>query len=190
MNNNQTMSAQESLDLISKSILATKHNWSEQSFFYYLWGVGIALACFLNYALIQLQIHSLIGYIWMAVIAICVGMSIYKGSQQNTNGSITWEYELLTNVWKVIGVSFFITMFISSKFNLSPSILSLMLCGMGTTISGTTMKFKPLIYGGIVLFISSMICIFIPMNESLLVNGFALILGYLIPAKMLSKNIE
>jgi hypothetical protein len=50
------------------------------------------------------------------------------------------------------------------------------------------MKFKPLSIGGVLLFVFSIISLYVNNYETLLINGIAIITGFLIPAYLLKKS--
>ena len=64
----------------------------------------------------------------------------------------TYLDRFLKYLWIVIGISFINIIFICSFLKVIPTSLILLLAGIGTLITGLTMKFKPLTIGGILFF--------------------------------------
>lgn len=63
------------------------------------------------------------------------------------------------------------------------------MAGGSTYLSGITIKFRPLVYGGIVLWISAIISFMLPGDLQLLISAGGIFLGYLVPGYILKyKN--
>lgn len=185
--NTKINTPQESIAIIENAIRETKTNWKAHSNFYLLWGWGISIACMLQYALIQIGRGDISFYHWPAVIFGCVVASIWMGKKQDA-APTTFQYDLIGKLWIVLAISFAIMGFISGKFNLPPSVLSLLIAGIGTLTSGLIMQYKPLTVGGIILFIGCLTCTFVDETDMLLINAISLILGYIIPGYLLKKS--
>ena len=59
------------------------------------------------------------------------------------------------------------------------------LYGLGTFVSGGILKFKPLIIGGIISWIMSVLALFVEPINILLVMALSIVIAYLIPGYML-----
>ena len=188
MDNQNQLNPTESLKVISEAINQTKENIKGQSFYYILWGWIVSIASFSDYLLLLADFKQ--SYLpWLILIPIGWIVSItYSIKKEKSLKYETYLDVFLKNLWIVIGISFIGIIFISFSLKVNPTSYILLLAGIGTLVSGLTMKFKPLSIGGILLFIFSIVSLFVENDETLLVNGIAIIFGYLIPAYLLKKS--
>ena len=63
----------------------------------------------------------------------------------------------------------------------------LMITGMATFTTGMTLKFKPLVAGGIIFWVLTVVCFFVSPLDQLLVEAVGILLGYIIPGILLQK---
>lgn len=189
MKNPNLLNPIESLNLISNTINKTKENIKEQSFYFLVWGWQVTIASFTHYLLLSYTdfLHSYLT--WIIIIPIGWILTIIYSKKQIANMKYeTYLDRFLKYLWIVIGISFINIIFICSFLKVIPTSLILLLAGIGTLITGLTMKFKSLTIGGIMFFAFSIVSLFVSNTETLLVNGIAIILGYLIPAYLLKKS--
>lgn len=188
MENTQGLTPAESLDIITQAIQQTKENFKEQSFYYLLWGWLVVIAAIGNYGLLMAENYTYAHLPWILMpigAVVTVVFAIKEGKQQ---GRETYFDVFLKYLWMVLGVAFFLVVGLSFSLQISPTILTLFLAGIGTTVSGLVMKFKPLIFGGIAFFIFSIWSAFLTGPLVLLINALAITIGYLIPAYLLKKS--
>ena len=189
MRNLKKLSPQESLDIISNAIQKTKENFKEQSFYYLLWGWLVSIAAIINFLILNFSNFKHDYLPWAVLMPIGIIITIvYSIKNNKQKGYETYLDVFLKYLWLVLGGSFFLIVFISVMLKINPVIFTLFLAGIGTLISGLSMKFKPLIIGGILFFVFSLVSVFIDDSLILLINSIAIILGYLIPAYILKKS--
>jgi hypothetical protein len=189
MQNQNNLNPTESLNIISKAINQTKNNIKEQSFYYIMWGWLITIASFSHYLLLAFTNFKQSYLTWSILIPLGWIISIIYSIKKEKK--LKYEPYLdvfIKHLWIVIGISFFIIKFISFSLKVNPTSFILLLTGIGTLISGLTMKFKPLSIGGVLLFVFSIISLYVNNYETLLINGIAIITGFLIPAYLLKKS--
>ena len=183
------LNPKESLELIAETIAKTKENFKYQSFYYLIWGWLVAGASLFQYILIKFtdfEMNYLPWPILMSIGAIItIIYSIRLGRVMQTE---TYLGNFIKNLWIVLGVSFIFMLFISIKLEFWPAPGVLLLAGIGTMVSGLTMKFKPLIFGGIIFAIFSIVTVYFTGPEQLVLNSIAIILGYLIPGYLLKNS--
>ena len=183
------LNPKESLELIAETIAKTKENFKYQSFYYLIWGWLVAGASLFQYILIkftEFEMNYLPWPILMSIGAIItIIYSIRLGRVMQTE---TYLGSFIKHLWIVLGVSFIFMLFISFKLEFWPAPGVLLLAGIGTMVSGLTMKFKPLIFGGIIFAIFSIVTLYFRGPEQLVLNSIAIILGYLIPGYLLKNS--
>ncbi len=72
-----------------------------------------------------------------------------------------------------------------SKLGLSTYPLIMLIYGIWLFVSGGALKFKPMIYGGVINWIFAIASFFLMFKMQLLALAVAVLLGYIIPGHML-----
>lgn len=179
----ESMSAKESMDIISESIQNTKENLKFQSFYYILWGWLAILSSLADYTLIKMGVVEWHFIPWIIIMPIGgIITSIVSRKKEKEKGFRTHLDVFLKNLWIVVAFSMIAVVYISVYIRINPVILTLLIAGMGTLVSGLTMKYKPLIYGGVVFFVFSLLTLYITNENAYLLYSLAIAIGYLIPA--------
>jgi hypothetical protein len=189
----ENINANASFDIISESIRNAKVNLRSQSFYYILWGWLAVVSSLFDFTLIKMG-ESYFHFIpWILMMPLgWLGSYIYSRNQSDSKGFVTQVESFLKYLWLTLGLAMAVVIFVSVLNKINPAILILALAGIGTLVSGLTMKFKPLIIGGILFFIFSLVCLYIKSETIYLVYALAIILGYLVPAyklKSLKSNV-
>jgi hypothetical protein len=197
--NEKTMTPEESIELIRKSIMNSRRNLRENGFYYIFWGWLLTFACLTNYFLIR-YLHSREMYdrifitstiVWAVFVATgFIIQFIYRSKTGRKTLIITHLDRLITTLWLSAAVVFaFIILF--CYFDESyPTPYLLVVTGMVTFISGMVIRFVPLIAGGVLFAVISVVSIFIPALSQLLLVAIALVLGFLIPGFLLKTTKE
>ncbi|NNC95730.1 MAG: hypothetical protein HKN92_09225 [Chitinophagales bacterium] len=191
MKTESTLDANESLRLIAETIQNTKSDVRQNSFYFLLWGWLVAAASLIHYCLLKFSSfeHHYIAWPIMMTLGVIITMVHgYRSSKKNPSESYINFF--MKHLWIVIGSSFILMIFICIKLNIHPTPFSLMLAGIGTLISGLTMKYRPFILGGSIFLISAVVAVFLNGMDQLLLNAVAIVLGYLVPAYILKGEKE
>ncbi len=186
------LTEKESIEIIGSMINKAKHNLSNGSIFYLIWGWAVLLASVLQFVAIKIYDWDLHWIFWpitmaiTAVIAVLVGRREYKNHRHTT---------FVDNSMKYLWGGFVIFLFL--VLNMGPVIgwkltylLLIGLYGMGTFISGGILKFRPLIIGGLLSLLLSAIGIFgremiNDFTDVLILLDISIIVSYLVPGYML-----
>ncbi|HEY0055750.1 MAG TPA: hypothetical protein VGB63_10370 [Pedobacter sp.] len=185
----ETLNPKESLRLISETLRCTQENFAENSFGFKLWGWLIAIASFTTYFLLS---QSLIEFPYlpfpvMAITGVFISIWHYR-KKRSEDATQTYLNYYLNQMWLVLGVSFFITVFVSVQNNIQPFSYTLIIAGIGTMISGLVMKFRPMQAGGLAFLAAVIISVFVSDDIRPLVHGIAIVLGYLVPGYLLAAS--
>ena len=184
----ENLSPQESLDVITSMIRQAKGNMRENSFYFLLWGWTIAIANLGVYLLIKFTHYPnpflMFGLtIPAAIIAVIYGIRQDKRSIAPT---------LLDNINKWLWIGFGITCFIFAIFGrhigwqINPVVITM--CAVPTFLSGIMLRFKPLLYGGVLFWAFGVLSFLSPMESQFLLAAIAVTLGYLVPGYLLKKS--
>lgn len=192
--NEKTMTPEESIQLIRKSILNSRRNLKENGFYYLFWGWMLVFASLTNYFLIRYlharelyeQIFPASSITWGIFVAIgFLIVFIYKGRSGKRDIMITHLDRVLTILWLSAGVIFVMIVLFCYKNDSYPTPYILAVTGMATFLSGITVRFKPLMIGGLVFAAISVVSLFVPGMSQLLLVAIAMVLGFLIPGYLL-----
>lgn len=185
----KTPTHQESLAIITEAINKTKDNYRNNSFYFLLWGWLIALASIGFFVLHQYTAfeYYFIPFPILATVGIITTIVYYlrQHSKAPTESYMTY---FLSRLWLVLGASFILVVFINVSQHHAPFTYTLIIAGIGTAVSGIVMRFKPMTWGGIFFFASAVASIYIPDAFSVLLQGVAIIVGYLIPGYLLKNS--
>jgi hypothetical protein len=201
MENEKTMTEQESLTVIKEMIERSRTNFKEQSFYYLMWG-WLVVGAILVEAFLFNQGASYHWIVW-PIMGFGGGITsgIYGRMQGKKAGHSTHIDRAMSYVWIGFIMYLFVVLILSAtgKFGnaakgWNTSFLLIMgLYGLGTFISGGILKFKPLVFGGIASFVLVALTVFIPalsesFNGALLMLAASIIVSYLIPGYMLKRS--
>ncbi|HJW18246.1 MAG TPA: hypothetical protein VJ499_14040 [Flavisolibacter sp.] len=182
-------SPQQSLHLIQAMISKTKSNLSENSIYFLLWGwvtfIAIIGQFFLKVVL-NYEHHYLV---WLLTIPAAIVSIIYSTRKHNKHKVRTYIGESMSYLWTGIGISIFLLCMIISKTNggwNNAWPFFILMYGLGTFVSGMILKFKPLVMGGVICWILTIISVFVPFDYQLLLAAGAILSSYIIPGHLLS----
>jgi hypothetical protein len=190
MDQERTLSPQESLDVILKAISRTKSGIRANSFYFLLWGWLIAIASFGSFIMIVLfnaWFHFVLFPI-LSIVGIVIASVHY--SRKRVVSTESYVSHFLSRLWAVLGIAFIMAVFINVSHGEPPFTYTLMLAGIGTLVSGWVMKFRPLIFGGVLFLIASVVSVYIPQEYKSLLQGVTVVIGYLVPGYLLKNAAD
>lgn len=187
-NDEKILTGEESLKIISEMINKTKVNIRQSSFHLLFWGWLIAACSLSEYLLFKLTDFATPWYVWFLVIPGVFVSMIYgfvKGRKETV-----YTYATSLYVWNWMGFLLAsIVLFIILKDNLqSVGPFILLLAGYPTFVSGLILKFRPLMIGGVVFWLLTLVARFAGPDISMLAMPVAIIIGYLIPGYLLKRR--
>jgi hypothetical protein len=192
-----TLTPEESLQIIQKSIANIRRNMRDGAFYFILWGWALILAALTHFGVmlyfIKNKLHGewwISVAIWMFYVLIAFIWQNIKISRESRSTMVKTSLDRLFGiVWYSSGMVFGLIIFFSVKLQIIPVPFILAVTASATFISGMLIKFRPIILGGIVFALASVISVFFGGMGQTLVVAVSLILGYLIPGYML-RNIK
>ena len=195
--NEKTMTPEESLQFIRKSIINSKKNLKERSFYFILWGWILTLASLSHYFLLRYLInHKLYEnmyikstVLWAVFIAAgFIILFIYKSREGKKDIFITYIDRFLTILWSSAGVLFALIVLFCYRLDIYPSPFIIAITGMATFVSGMMIRFIPLIVGGVLFAVIAAVSVFMPGLTQLLLIAVSIVLGYLVPGYLLKTS--
>jgi hypothetical protein len=182
---------QESLALIAEAIRKTKENYRENSRFFLLWGWLIVTASLGFYVLRQYTATRFFFLPFPVLSAVGIVMSLVWYRQLKAEAPTeTYLGYFFNRMWLVVGIGFIVVVFVSVSRGWSPFLYTPVVAGIGTLVTGLAMKFRPLVWGGILFFTAAVAGIYLPNAGLPLLNGLAMIGGYLVPGYLLKSVHE
>jgi hypothetical protein len=192
--NEKMMTPEESIQFIRESILISRKNLRENGFYYLMWGWLLTFASFTNYFLIRYlhskkmyeQIFITSSVVWGIFVAVGIAVVfIYISKTGKKDAVITHLDRIISTLWFTAGITFVLIIFFCYRYESYPTPYILAITGMVTFISGMVVRFKPLIAGGILFAVVSIVSIFVSPLSQLLLVAISLAIGFLIPGYLL-----
>ena len=185
----ENLTARESLDIIAAMIQEAKGNVQRNSFFFLLWGWVVIIANMGMYALSLLDYrHPYIA--WLITIPAWF-ITFYKVYRMKETGRVTSHLDRITGwLWMTYGLTIFLLVLFGYRINFQINPVVLLMTAIPTMVSGMILKFKPLVFGGILFWISGAVCFLVGIETQPLVSAFGTAVGYLIPGYMLKSKKE
>lgn len=182
----------QSLQIITQMINTAKNKLQNNSFFFLLWGWAVLAASVSHYILWtqNYEYHFLPWPVLMMAAAITSAVAGYKMSKASVVTSYIDNY--IGTMWMYLGISLFLVLLlVTAVANFRGAYVALMIFyGMGTLTTGTIIKFKPLIIGGIFAWVCAAALVWVDFPEGLLVLGASVLGGYIIPGYILRAKRE
>ena len=143
------METTRSIEIIENMMSESKKSLAHNSFYFIFWGVVLLAAGVAEFFLFGTDNFWMI---WPSV-GILGGIIsfVYGIKDGKRTGMMTYGDRITLFTWGGFGFTLILSIVFSVYNQLSPHALVLMLAGLATFISGGISKFKPFIYGAIVI---------------------------------------
>lgn len=180
---------ERNLQIIEEMLMHAKSEARESGFFFILWGWLVFVASLATFTMAEMQLGQYSGWVWTILMPLGGIVSIIASRRMTQEQKAkTWLDDAQFYLWTGYGVALALVLIYMSvaKINLLPVVLCIY--GIGLYISGGLIKFKPLIIGGIVCWVCSVVCWYVPDVYHFLLLASALLIGYIIPGHMLQRQ--
>lgn len=183
------LTPEQSLKLIDDMIRQANRSFHRISFYFLLWGVVLIGAMLSEYLAAQAG-HSLHGRSWGAAGLIGGLVSAVHGSRQ---GKKEQAGTAMDRVMLWLWVSFMVTLVVTIigygvAGGGTPAGSILVLTGLPTFVSGQLMKFRPLIFGGLLFWVLGAASYFVAPSLITWLYIAAMLFGYVIPGYLLKRQ--
>ena len=204
------MTEQESLQIITSMIETAKNAYQESGVGPILWGSVITFCSLVTW----LQIHfkfTLPFDVWLLTLIAIIPQIIIVLKEKRSKKIKRFDIDLLDTLWTCFGISIFLLIFINANiiakltpvfdtyiqvkgtkpaFNYSSFSASffLMLYGIPTIITGSSRKFAPMFWGGILCWVCCIITVFTTIEIDMLLTAVSATAAWLIPGIILYKK--
>ncbi|MFA5849004.1 MAG: hypothetical protein WC833_03900 [Bacteroidales bacterium] len=185
----RNLNPQESLKIIEEMIHSAKANFKENSFYFIFWGWVIIIAEVAQLLISSFTDYAHPYYVWFIIFPAMFIAGWYGYSKGRKMPAMSHIVRINIMTWFSFLVSYLILVIFSGNHHYTVPVIFI-LAGNATFLTGIIIKFKPLVFGGIVLWIGA-ICMFYLSGIALdIVTVLALVFGYLIPGYMLKYHKE
>lgn len=164
---NKNLTEAQSLELITSMIQDSRARLARNSGTPFLiWGYTTVAISILNYFLVRYNCEHFQGWAWLLLPLIgWLGMLIfYKKKEQGAKNYID---RVISIIWTVIGISFLWVMFASFFYHAPILFFTVLMAGVGTTMTGFIINDKATKICGIAAMISSLL---FPISNFLMVR--------------------
>ncbi|WPP48164.1 hypothetical protein [Catalinimonas niigatensis] len=184
----QTFTETDSWNTIQEMIAHAKQEMRNDSFYFLLWGWLVLIASLAHFALLQTSYEHPYA-VWILMI-VGAGRTIYRSATTHKKQRVrTYVDKFIVNLWIAVSVGIVISLlaagFVTGWQVAYPYLI--LLYGIGTFLSGTIFKFKPLIFGGIISWCIALVAFFVSFPIQLLLLALTVLVAYLIPGYLIKK---
>jgi hypothetical protein len=185
----------DSLTVIQAMINKAKGQFSENGHLYLVWGWVILLCSIGHFVLIRFVDYQYASMIWMLTWIVILYQTYYLWKQQKVKKVRTYTDDIVGWIWITFVILMFLFGFVFFRtmgrdYYQYMNVGFLALYGMPTFLSGITLRFKPLIYGGIACWIISIIACFIHYEFHLLMLALAVVIAWIMPGYILRARYK
>lgn len=190
MENDQNFTHSDSLAIIQAMINKAKDQFSENGHLYLVWGWVILVCSVGHFVLMRFFSFENASMIWILTWAAIIYQTFYLWKRGKQKRVTTYTDEVIGWVWITFVILMFLFGFLFARalgagYYRYMNVGFLALYGMPTFLSGITLRFRPLILGGISCWGLSIVACFISFEFHLLLLGLAVVIAWIIPGYIL-----
>lgn len=180
----------ESLDIIQSMVRRAQQRYSDDSFYYIMWGWLVFAAALIHFVLLRMDVQNA-SIVWLLMPLGGIASAIYSMRQSKREKVKTYVNTYMGYVWIALGVSMIVVLSMMFKMgieNVYPVLI--LLYGIGTFVSGGLLAFRPLIVGGGLCFALAITAFFVSFQYQLLLIAVAMLTSYIIPGHILRAQFK
>jgi hypothetical protein len=183
------LNPQQSLELITSMISQVKGNLRNVSFHFLLWGWVITFCnAGMYYFFKYTEYQRYAPMVWVLCIPAGIISMIYGARSEKKAGVVTHLDRISMWLWIGMAITISPAWIFGSQTGWMVNAIVLMPVGMATFLSGIIIRFRPLVFGGILFWIAGVVCYIVGPVEQYLVGAVAMVFGYLVPGYLLKKS--
>jgi len=188
---NNEFNHEAGLKTIYQMIESAKANIGKNYFYYLFWGYLVVAACVIEYLLIAIVKYEYHFIVWLILMPLGSLFTLFfYARQRRSSRNKTYIGTFMGFLWSGWLVSFIILLVFANLKNDYGIIIPIALAmyGLAIFVSGGTVNFRPLLIGGVVAWITSIIAFFVPYVVQLAIMAAVVVVSYLIPGYMLRNQ--
>src|SRR5215216_4178819 len=182
------LSEEESLKIITQMINKAKNDYAESGISALLWGAVITVCSIVSFLGEYFNTHSL-NKIWWLTLAAVVFQIIFSIRKNKKRNYKTYNEEAMGGIWISFGIAMFLFSFFANVVRIEHvNTIFLITYGIPTFATGFTRRFRPMIIGGIVCWVLSILNIYTPAPYNILYSAVAAQTAWFIPGLILRQR--
>lgn len=206
----KVLTEKESLDLITQMISKAKDACHDTGISAIMWGALIAVCSLVRLSELQFG-YKLPFDIYLLTIVAVIPQIIFSIREKKQKKVKTYDDAFMDALWTGFGISIFLLIVITNVmfnqwvpaaeehekatgkpisftlFEFSASFF-LLLYGMPTFVTGLSMKFRPMLLGGLLCWVCCILSLFTPVKIDLVLVAFSAVAAWLIPGNIMEKD--
>ena len=188
MENEQTLTGEQSLELITSMIKQARNDYYDTGISALLWGSVIIFCSLATYANHWLKWVAL-DYIWFLTCVAFVPQVIISIREAKHRGYKSYQSDLIGGIWLSYAIAIFLFSYLAYALNIANNApIYLTLFGIPTFASGYGSRFRPMIVGGLACWILAVLAVYIPYPNVLFLMASGALLAWFIPGLLLRRR--
>lgn len=183
------LNEKESLALITRMIQNTQQKLEKASGIPFLvWGYTTIVVSLLIWYFLSTTGDYWMHYFWF-LIPLIAGPLMFISLRKNEKGVKTYIDRVIGYIWTVLGVAAFMISVTAMVFGNIPILfITILLMGSGTAITGLVIRFTPIAVAGFLGLALSLVCLFTPGVNQILVFAAVFLVMMVIPGHILNSK--
>jgi hypothetical protein len=187
----ENFTEQDSLKLINEMIGKAKKSYVTKGIASIVWGIMIVFCSMASWS--QAHYKYSLGFdIWLILLIAIIPQMYFTARERKAKKFVSFEESAIGYIWMAFGISIFITSFYFSNHSQAGqgSSIVMMLYAIPTFITGGLCKYKPMIFGGIICWVASIISVYTSVENDLLLMASCGFFAWIVPGVILWKNYQ
>lgn len=187
-NNEEHLSSQDSLALITDMIKKAKCEYQDTGISCLLWGSVVTFCSLVTFANYFYKIEVL-DFVWLLTAAAVIVQVFISVNEQRTKKFTAYTDAAMGGVWISFGIAMFMLSYYTTKFQVPhANALFLTAYGIPTFTTGFMRNFKPMLIGGIVCWVLAIAGMYTKHPYTQLYAAVAAQVAWFIPGLILRKR--
>ena len=211
MSQENQLTEKESLELITRMINKAKDACHDTGITAIMWGLVIVICSLVRFAELQFEFRLPFDIYLLTFFAV-IPQIYFSVREKKRKKARTYDDQFQDGLWIAFGISIALLIFIVNRmygswdpvndqfkmltntpgFKLYEyiSALFLLLYGIPTFVTGMTMKFKPMFWGGILCWVCCIASLFLPVKTDMLLIALSAAGAWLIPGIIMERDYQ
>src|SRR5580658_3798110 len=187
MENEQSLTTEESLKLITSMISEAKNDYYNSGISSLLWGTVIIFCSLAAYANQYLK-WAVLDYIWFLTVAAVIPQIIISIREGRQRGYKSHQSEIIGGIWFSFAIAIFLFSYLASRYEIKQeAAVYLTFYGIPTFATGYGRRYRPMIIGGLACWVLAIVALYVPYPNVLFLLAAGGLLAWFIPGLLLRR---
>jgi hypothetical protein len=188
MDEEKSLTEQESLALITRMINKAKCDYEETGISALMWGGVVCFCSLVSFAGFYLD-WQWAGYVWFLTFVAVIPQIIIAIRESKRRKFKSHNDDAMSGIWISFGIGIFLLSYFTNLFNVQHAAsLYIIFYGVPTFATGFARNFKPMIAGGIICWIIAIISFYVSFPSIMLLTAAAAIVSWFVPGLILRRR--